>query len=54
MKDWDNEVRRIKDIYNAAWEKNWGFVPMTDAEFDHLAQETEADRLPRAGAASPR
>ena len=29
---------RIKDIYNAAWEKNWGFVPMTDHEFDHMAR----------------
>ena len=33
------EVARIKDVYNAAWEKNWGFVPMSDAEFDHLAKD---------------
>lgn len=39
MKDWDGEVRRIKDLYNAAWEKNWGFVPMTDKEFDLLGKE---------------
>jgi len=38
MKNWDSEVRHIKDIYNDAWEKNWGFVPMTDKEFDHLAK----------------
>jgi GNAT superfamily N-acetyltransferase len=38
MADWDDEVQRIKDIYNAAWERLWGFVPMTDAEIDHLAQ----------------
>jgi len=37
MKDWDNEVAKAKAIYNSAWAKNWGFVPMTDAEFDHLA-----------------
>jgi GNAT superfamily N-acetyltransferase len=24
-------------VYNGAWEHNWGFVPMTDHEFDHLA-----------------
>lgn len=36
LKDWDNEVKRVKKIYNGAWAKNWGFVPMTDAEFDHL------------------
>jgi hypothetical protein len=38
LKDFDNEVERIKKVYNSAWEKNWGFVPMTDAEFDHLAE----------------
>lgn len=37
MKDWDNEVERFKKIYNAAWSKNWGFVPFTDAEIVHLA-----------------
>lgn len=37
LKDWDNEVARVKQIYNSAWARNWGFVPMTDAEFDYLA-----------------
>jgi GNAT superfamily N-acetyltransferase len=35
---WD-EVERIRTIYNSAWEKNWGFVPMTEAEFTHLAKK---------------
>ncbi|XXF81385.1 GNAT family N-acetyltransferase [Myxococcaceae bacterium GXIMD 01537] len=39
MDDFANEVQRIKDVYNAAWEKNWGFVPMTEAEFDHVAKD---------------
>jgi len=39
MDDFAAEVQRVKDIYNAAWEKNWGFVPMTEAEFDHMAKE---------------
>lgn len=38
MKDFTNEVKRIKQIYNSAWSKNWGFIPMTDEEFDHLAK----------------
>lgn len=38
MKDFPAEVKRIREIYNVAWEKNWGFVPMDDAEFDHLAK----------------
>jgi len=37
MKDLDNEIARIKEIYNSAWERNWGFVPMTEAEFDYMA-----------------
>ena len=37
MKDLDNEITRIKAIYNSAWERNWGFVPMTEAEFDYMA-----------------
>jgi GNAT superfamily N-acetyltransferase len=39
MSDFSAEVQRVKDIYNAAWEKNWGFVPMTEAEFDHMAKD---------------
>jgi GNAT superfamily N-acetyltransferase len=39
LKEFEVEVARIKKVYNAAWEKNWGFVPMTDKEFDHLARE---------------
>lgn len=35
---WDEEVAQIKRIYNSAWERNWGFVPMTDAEIEHLAE----------------
>ena len=37
LKDWDDEVARIKKIYNSAWERNWGFVPMTDAEIELMA-----------------
>ncbi len=36
MKDLDNEIIRLKKVYNSAWEKNWGFVPLTDDELDHL------------------
>ena len=39
LKDFEAEVRRIKEIYNSAWERNWGFVPVTDQEFDHIARE---------------
>lgn len=32
-----DDLVKIKEVYNAAWQKNWGFVPMTDAEIDFLA-----------------
>ena len=37
VKHLDEEVARIIPVYNSSWAKNWGFVPMTDAEFEHLA-----------------
>jgi len=37
MDEWDAEIERIKKIYNSAWQRNWGFVPMTDAEIEHMA-----------------
>ncbi len=39
MKHFHDEVERIKQVYNSAWDKNWGFVPLTDAEIDHLAKQ---------------
>lgn len=33
------EVDVVKHLYNAAWERNWGFVPMTDREIEHLARQ---------------
>jgi len=38
MKHFDRDMGHIKRIYNAAWEKNWGFVPMTDAEINKIAR----------------
>ncbi|MCU0788367.1 MAG: GNAT family N-acetyltransferase [Verrucomicrobia bacterium] len=31
------QLLQIQQIYNEAWEKNWGFVPMTDAEIHFMA-----------------
>jgi hypothetical protein len=33
----NQELGLLKQVYNRAWERNWGFVPMTEAELDHLA-----------------
>jgi len=31
------DLGRIREVYNEAWEKNWGFVPMTGEEMDFMA-----------------
>lgn len=46
MKDFQGEVERIKELYNEAWEKNWGFVPMTEHEIDHLAEQFKPVVIP--------
>jgi GNAT superfamily N-acetyltransferase len=38
MKNFDKEIERAKRLYNQLLEHNWGYVPMTDAEFEHLAR----------------
>ena len=35
----EDEVELILSVYNKAWERNWGFVPMTDDEFRNTAQD---------------
>ena len=37
MRHFNQEVELIKQVYNAAWMRNWGFVPMTEHEIDYLA-----------------
>jgi ribosomal protein S18 acetylase RimI-like enzyme len=39
MDHFEEELERLRLLYNKAWEKNWGFVPMTDAEIDFMAHE---------------
>ncbi len=39
MSRFEEEARAILDIYNDAWSKNWGHVPMTDREFAQLGKE---------------
>jgi GNAT superfamily N-acetyltransferase len=33
------ELRRFVEVYNSAWERNWGFVPLTDRELEHMVKE---------------
>ena len=39
MSRYDEEVGRFFEIYNAAWQDNWGFAPMPEPEVRHLAKQ---------------
>ena len=39
MGDFESELGRFFDLYNSAWEKNWGFVPLTEAELKFHAKD---------------
>jgi len=39
MKQFDQEVERFLPVYNASWNKNLGFVPMTEAEIRQMGKD---------------
>lgn len=47
MSRFGEEVATIREIYNDAWSDNWGFVPITDNEFAHLAKAMKSIVDPR-------
>jgi len=38
-RDLQQEVTRFLEVYNASWERNWGFVPLTEEEVRHYAKD---------------
>ncbi len=39
MKNFDQEVNKFLPIYNASWDQNLGFVPMTEAEVRQMGKD---------------
>ncbi len=39
LKKIKDEVKIIRDIFNSAWKNNWGFIPLSEEEFDALAKD---------------
>ncbi|GAB3834274.1 GNAT family N-acetyltransferase [Pontibacter rugosus] len=39
LKNYKQEAEKLREIYNSAWDKNLGFVPMTPKEFDYMAKD---------------
>jgi len=46
LRNFKEEAERIMEVYNSAWEKNWGFVPMTRNEFMKLASDLKRIVIP--------
>jgi GNAT superfamily N-acetyltransferase len=46
LKNIREESRRLRQIYNQAWEKNWGFVSFTEAEFEFMTREMKPLLVP--------
>jgi ribosomal protein S18 acetylase RimI-like enzyme len=39
LKNIREESHRLREIYNDAWQKNWGFVPFTEKEIEFMTHE---------------
>ena len=39
IKHLNRDIQFIREIYNDAWSRNWGFVPFTDEEINHMGAE---------------
>lgn len=39
IKNMTRDIQFIREIYNDAWSRNWGFVPFTNEEIDHMAAD---------------
>jgi hypothetical protein len=45
-KKFGSEMNIFKEVYNSAWAKNWGFIPLTDGELLHLANNLKPVVVP--------
>ena len=45
--DLEAEIGRFMEVYNSAWERNWGFVPITDEEVAFQAKNLKQILDPR-------
>ncbi|NCO67037.1 MAG: hypothetical protein COY75_01120 [Nitrospirae bacterium CG_4_10_14_0_8_um_filter_41_23] len=45
-KKFDDEMNIFKDVYNSAWGKNWGFIPLTNEELTYLGKRLKTIAVP--------
>ena len=46
MKNLDQHVREIGKIFSEAWMENWGHVPLTEQELDHMVKDLKPVVVP--------
>jgi GNAT superfamily N-acetyltransferase len=46
MKRLNEEVVKVKEVYNGAWSDNWDFVPLTDEEMDYMVKQMKPLVIP--------
>ncbi|GAB4534354.1 MAG: hypothetical protein Fur0020_00890 [Thermodesulfovibrionia bacterium] len=46
MGSFKDELNIFKRIYNSAWQRNWGFIPMTDEEIEYMAERLRQIIIP--------
>lgn len=46
IKFFKEEMKIFKEIYNATWQRNWGFIPMTEDEIDYTAKKLKPIIVP--------
>lgn len=47
LQNFEHDVRIIQDVFNSAWRKNWGFVPLTEKETTKATEEFQKILDPR-------
>jgi len=45
-KKFNLEMKSFRDVYNSAWERNWGFIPITEEETTYMANKLKSIALP--------
>lgn len=45
-KKFDQEMQVFQKVYNSAWEKNWGFIPLTNEEILYLGERLKQIAVP--------
>jgi GNAT superfamily N-acetyltransferase len=46
MKNFVEDMKIFRDVYHSAWEENWGFIPMTEAELEYSAERLKQIIIP--------